>query len=138
MSVIEGSCRLQSLYFPCHFPCNHQRSESRWIQAKNSEDLFQKCMVGIAATNPLQISVNTCSQQKCFVVATSNMTTSSRFHHHARNGLEGVGVGWDNFASFSSFEVAGFGPMQISTSVWTLARIAEVLWPCFFGANLSY
>ncbi len=65
------------------------------------------------------------------------MTTSSRFHHHACNGLEGVGVGWDNFDSFSSFQVPGFGPMQISTSVWALARISEVLWACFFGAMQS-
>jgi len=27
---------------------------------------------------------------------------------------------------FPASEVAGFGPMQISTSVWALARISEV------------
>ena len=71
--AVQGCCRLQNLYFPCHFACNHQRSESRQIQAKNSEELFQDCMVGIAATNPVQISANTYSQQKYFVVATSNL-----------------------------------------------------------------
>ena len=27
--------------------------------------------------------------------------------------------------------------MQISTSVWALARISEVLWPCFFWGPIS-
>lgn len=71
--AVQGCCRLQNLCFPCHFACNHRRSESRQIQAKNSEELFQDCMVGIAATNPVEISANTYSQHEYFVVATSNL-----------------------------------------------------------------
>ena len=101
--AVQGSCRLQNLYFPCHFACNHQRSESRQIQAKNSEELFQDCMVGIAATNPVQISANTYSQHNISWWPHPISRKSSRFHHHACNGLEGFGVGWDNFDSSSSF-----------------------------------
>ena len=131
--AVQGSCRLQNLYFRCHFACNHQRSESRQIQAKNSEELFQACMVGEAATNPIHISLNTYSQQRYFVVATSNLHNIVQVSSACLQWPWRCGGWMGQFLThFPASEVAGFGPMQISTSVWALARISEVF--CFLLA----
>ena len=103
--AVQGCCRLQNLCFPCHFACNHRRSESRQIQAKNSEELFQDCMVGIAATNPVEISANTYISWWPHPISRK----SSRFHQHACNGLEGVGLDGTILTDFpaSKWQVLG-------------------------------